>query len=252
MLATPASGQPSLPPRSSSRRASSGTGPAARRGRATTSNSPAVRAGSAVYWTGVGAAAGRPPARDAVSSRRPSGSRSASARAARGPSSEIRAILGASGRPTPGIPGPSRASWAGTRSTTRRSRASSRRSAGLWSTGWGGYVLFDWDTFFAASLARLSGDRDLAYADALEILRESTAEGIVPELRPRRRLEELRPLRIAGGRDHGPRPIYRKFHDAWLLRDAFGPLLRWNRWWDAHRGSSTATWSSAPTRATGR
>jgi len=49
----------------------------------------------------------------------------------------------------------------------------------VWSVGWGGYVLFDWDTFFAATLAGI-GDEDLAYANALEILREETAAGFVP------------------------------------------------------------------------
>ena len=49
----------------------------------------------------------------------------------------------------------------------------------LWSVGWGGYVLFDWDTFFAVSLAAI-GSRDLAYANALEMLREATADGVVP------------------------------------------------------------------------
>jgi len=103
----------------------------------------------------------------------------------------------------------------------------------LWSVGWGGYVLFEWDTFFASSLAAV-GDRDLAYANALEILRASTAEGIVPNY-----------ARDGGWKsfDRSESPVgaitvlnlYRKFHDAWFLRDTFDPLLRWNRWWDAHR-----------------
>ena len=41
----------------------------------------------------------------------------------------------------------------------------------VWCVNWGGYVLFDWDTFFAATLASI-GDRDLAYANAIEILRD--------------------------------------------------------------------------------
>ena len=49
----------------------------------------------------------------------------------------------------------------------------------IWSVGWGGYVLFDWDTFFAATLAGV-GDRDLAYANAIEICREATQQGFVP------------------------------------------------------------------------
>ena len=49
----------------------------------------------------------------------------------------------------------------------------------VWSVDWGGYVLFDWDTFFAATMAGV-GDRDLAYADALEILREETPRDLFP------------------------------------------------------------------------
>ncbi len=103
----------------------------------------------------------------------------------------------------------------------------------LWSTGWGGYVLFEWDTFFAATLAAV-GDRDLAYANAMEILRESTPAGFVPNY-----------ARQGGWKsfDRSESPvgavtvlsIYGKYHDAWFLRDTFDPLLRWNRWWNEHR-----------------
>jgi hypothetical protein len=106
----------------------------------------------------------------------------------------------------------------------------------LWSTGWGGYVLFDWDTFFAASMAAV-GDRNLAYADAIETLRESTPEGFVPNY-----------ARAGGWKssDRSEPPVgaitvldlYRKFHDRWFLRDTFDPLLRWNRWWNEHREQS--------------
>jgi len=103
----------------------------------------------------------------------------------------------------------------------------------VWSVGWGGYVLFDWDTFFAATMAGI-GSKDLAYANALEILREETAEGFVPNY-----------ARAGGWKsfDRSEPPVgaitvlglYRKFHDRWFIEDAFGPLLRWNRWWAAHR-----------------
>lgn len=103
----------------------------------------------------------------------------------------------------------------------------------VWSVGWGGYVLFDWDTFFAATLASI-GDKDLAYANAMEILREETPEGFVPNY-----------ARTGGWKssDRSEPPvgaitvlgIYDKFHDRWFLEDAFEPLLRWNRWWAEHR-----------------
>ena len=49
----------------------------------------------------------------------------------------------------------------------------------VWNQNWGGYVLFDWDTFFAATLACI-GDRDLAYANAMEMLREETPAALSP------------------------------------------------------------------------
>ncbi len=113
----------------------------------------------------------------------------------------------------------------------------------VWSVSWGGYVIFDWDTFFAASLAGIR-DRDLAYADAMETLREETAEGFVPNY-----------ARAGGWKssDRSEPPVgsitvlglYEKFHDLWLVRDAFDPLLRWNRWWAEHRDmDGYLTWGS--------
>jgi putative isomerase len=67
-----------------------------------------------------------------------------------------------------------------------------------WSVSFGGYVVFEWDTFFAASMAAI-GDRNLAYANALETLRGETAQGFVAELCARRRLEEYGPVPTAGG-----------------------------------------------------
>ncbi len=103
----------------------------------------------------------------------------------------------------------------------------------VWSVDWGGYVLFDWDTFFAATLAGI-GDRDLAFANAVEILREETPEGFVPNYARSggwKSFDRSEPavgaITVLG--------LYEKFHDRWFLEDTFVPLLRWNRWWDAHR-----------------
>ena len=103
----------------------------------------------------------------------------------------------------------------------------------MWSVGWGGYVLFDWDTFFAATMAGI-GDKDLAYANALETLREETPQGFVPNYARAgnwkstdRSEPPVGAITVLG--------IYRKFHDRWFLEDAFEPLLNWNRWWNEHR-----------------
>ena len=101
-----------------------------------------------------------------------------------------------------------------------------------WSVGWGGWVLFDWDTFFAATLASI-GDRDLAYANAMEILNEETPQGFVPNYARDgyksydRSEPPVGAITVLG--------LYEKFHDRWFLADTFEPLLRWNRWWAEHR-----------------
>ena len=103
----------------------------------------------------------------------------------------------------------------------------------LWNVGWGGYVLFDWDTFFAADLASV-GSRDLAYANVLEILNETTPEGFVPNYGRAGNWKSF---------DRSEPPVgaitvlalYRRYHDRWLLEDSFDRLLKWNRWWPAHR-----------------
>lgn len=115
----------------------------------------------------------------------------------------------------------------------------------VWSVGWGGYVLFDWDTFFAATLASI-GDRDLAYANALEILREETPAGFVPNYARAgnwksadRSEPPVGSITVLG--------LYRRFHDRWFLEDAWTPLLRWNRWWDRHRQiQGYLAWGSDP------
>lgn len=103
----------------------------------------------------------------------------------------------------------------------------------VWSVDWGGYVLFDWDSFFAATLAGI-GDRDLAYANAIETLRELTPAGFVANY-----------VRAGGWKsfDRSEPPVgaisvlglYRKFHDHWFLEETFAPLLTWNRWWQQNR-----------------
>jgi hypothetical protein len=103
----------------------------------------------------------------------------------------------------------------------------------VWSVNWGGYVLFDWDTFFAATMASI-GDRDLAYANALETLREETPQGFVPNYARAgnwkstdRSEPPVGAITVLG--------LYLKFHDRWFIEDAFEPLLKWNRWWNEHR-----------------
>lgn len=104
-------------------------------------------------------------------------------------------------------------------------------------------MIFDWDTFFAATMASI-GDRDLAYADVVETLRESTTEGFVPNYARAGNWKSF---------DRSEPPVgaitvlglYNKFGDRWLLSQCFPPLLQWNRWWANHRDiHGYLTWGS--------
>ena len=103
----------------------------------------------------------------------------------------------------------------------------------VWSVDWGRYVLFDWDNLFAATLAAI-GDRELAYANAIETLREATPAGFVANYARARDWKSF---------DRSEPPVgsitvlglYREFHDRWFLEETFAPLLKWNRWWQQNR-----------------
>jgi hypothetical protein len=102
-----------------------------------------------------------------------------------------------------------------------------------WNVGWGGYVLFEWDTFFAGYMAGFFG-RDLAYANVIEMLSEATPAGLVPNYASGRGQTSL-------DRSEPPvgavvvRDLFRRFGDRWLLEAAFPRLLAWNRWWNERR-----------------
>mgnify|MGYP000377393406 CR=1 FL=1 len=116
----------------------------------------------------------------------------------------------------------------------------------IWNNTWGGYVLFCWDTYFAALMAALD-NKELAYSNALEITREATEDGFVPN------------FASAGGlksRDRSQPPVgaltvhalYRRFGEDWFVREIFDDLLTWNRWWDSHRqvAPGLLAWGSHP------
>jgi hypothetical protein len=113
----------------------------------------------------------------------------------------------------------------------------------VWSIDRGGFVLFDWDSFFASTMAAI-GDRGLAYANAMETLRGATPRGFVPNY-----------SRPGGWKtfDRSEPPVgaitvlalYRQYGDRWFLEDTFQPLLKWNEWWAKSRDiQGYLTWGS--------
>jgi len=103
----------------------------------------------------------------------------------------------------------------------------------IWNIRNGGYVLFCWDTFFAAILAAID-NKELAYANVIEILAEATKEGFIPNTSAANGFKTL---------DRSQPPvgsiccieIFRKYGEKKFLEEVFEPLLKWNRWWPKNR-----------------
>ena len=87
-------------------------------------------------------------------------------------------------------------------------------------------MLFDWDNYFAAYMAAID-NKDLAYANAVEMTREKTESGFIPnfatvaDIKSRDRSEPpVGSLMV--------REIYRIFGDNWFLEEIFDDLFEWN------------------------
>ena len=108
---------------------------------------------------------------------------------------------------------------------------------------YGGYVLFDWDTFFASYMCSLFS-KELAYSNASEVTFSVDKCGFVPKSRS----------------DHGSltsdcsQPpvgsmavwnIYERHKDKWFLETLYPRLLTWNRWWpEARQTDGLLCWGS--------
>jgi hypothetical protein len=115
----------------------------------------------------------------------------------------------------------------------------------IWNVGWGGYVLFEWDNYFAAFMASIE-NKEIAYANAVEMTHEISETGMVPNfacpynLKSRDRSEPpVGALMV--------REIYRKYREDWFLEEVFTDLLRWNRFWHERRAiDGLLCWGSEP------
>lgn len=116
----------------------------------------------------------------------------------------------------------------------------------IWCYGYGGYVLFCWDTYFAALMAGID-NKDLAYANAIEITREKTESGFVPNLAAPDDFKSRDRSQPSVGAMTAL-TLYRKFGDRWLLEEMYDTLLEWNRWWIERRVTADGylAWGSDP------
>jgi len=107
----------------------------------------------------------------------------------------------------------------------------------IWNQNFGGhFVLFDWDTYFASYMVSME-NRDLAYANAIEITKSITPGGFIPNFNGSYN-------EASYDRSQPPvgsfifKELYRKFQDKWLLEYVFDDLLTWNRWWPKNRDNN--------------
>ncbi|NJN25727.1 MAG: hypothetical protein HC819_07075 [Cyclobacteriaceae bacterium] len=112
-----------------------------------------------------------------------------------------------------------------------------------WNEAWQGFVLFEWDTYFAALLSGLH-NKELAYSNALAITKPINQFGAVAfTQQPRMQLA-----------DNSQPPVgsmvcwllYEKYNDRWFLEQVFDELLSWNRWWVKNRRNGKyLTWGAS-------
>jgi putative isomerase len=115
----------------------------------------------------------------------------------------------------------------------------------IWNCNNGGYTLFCWDNYFAAYLASLD-HKDLAYANAIEITKEKTEQGFVPNCAWGNGFSSKDRSQPPVG-SMVVRELYRKFKERWLLEEVYDDLLAWNEWWFDHRlNGELLSWGSDP------
>ena len=118
-----------------------------------------------------------------------------------------------------------------------------------WNEYWGGYVLFDWDTYFASLMCGYCS-RELAYLNAFAITNEMTEDGFVPNFGA---------VSDNKSRDRSQPPVgtmvvkalYEKFGDDWFVSEIWPALYRWNSWfWNNRRlPDHTFCWGSQAFKA---
>ena len=115
-----------------------------------------------------------------------------------------------------------------------------------WSREWGGYVQHAWDMFFNA-LVYAEIDKDYACNSVVEIMREMTDDGFIPNCAAANGFVTL---------DRSQPPvgslivyeIFKRHNDLWFLEAVFDGLYRWNTWYFENRQVKPGVlgWGSKP------
>lgn len=116
----------------------------------------------------------------------------------------------------------------------------------LWNNNWGGYVLFDWDTYFAALMASVES-KELAQLNAIAITDEVTESGFIPNFGAADDVKSRDRSQPPVGA-HVCMEIYKKWPEKWFLEKVYPTLIGWNRWFAEHRMTEEGylCWGSDP------
>ncbi len=111
-----------------------------------------------------------------------------------------------------------------------------------WNEAWQGYVLFEWDTYFAAYLFALD-NKELAYSNAIAMTKGLNKSGYVGQWQM--------PGLVADAISQPPVGsmicwlIYEKFQEKWFVEEVYDEMLSWNRWWIGNRQNKEfLTWGT--------
>jgi len=115
----------------------------------------------------------------------------------------------------------------------------------IWSCDNGGWVLFDWDTYFAAWMAGLE-DKELAYSNACAITELATDRGMIPGMTRANGLKTRDRSQPPVG-SMTVRALCDMFGETVLAERLFDLLLGWNRWYAKYRNQDGyLCWGSNP------
>ena len=113
----------------------------------------------------------------------------------------------------------------------------------LWNRG---YVLFDWDTYFASLIASLE-NKELAQLNAIAITDEVTPDGFIPNFGTGDGIKSTDRSQPPVG-SFACMEIYKKYPETWFLEHVYPVMLSWNRWFGENRMTEEGymCWGSGP------
>jgi putative isomerase len=112
-----------------------------------------------------------------------------------------------------------------------------------WNERYLGYVLFNWDTYFA-SLLYAFDNKEYAYATVFSVTNGRPESDHVEFLQKPRKPRPLSPQTQPPVGSMVCWMIYDKYKEDWFLREVYNKLLSWNRWWLTNRlNKGYLTWS---------